>query len=62
MEETVQNIHIVPTRTHINHHVFLLFIPALIFVFVLALIVRAKTPQYAASTSDTSVLGSETQK
>lgn len=52
-------LHLHPNRLNRSFNVFLLFLPAIIFAIVLALILSAKPRQEVATTAEPSILGDE---
>ncbi len=54
-----ETIHIVHESPKYSFYVLLLLIPAMVFVFVLTIILGNSPQKFAASTTGTSVLGSE---
>jgi hypothetical protein len=60
-EQEYQSIHISPAHYNFNLHVVWLFVPAIVFILVFTLIVRA-TPQQFAAEDSAPVLGEQTNE
>ena len=54
-------VHIHPNRLNRSHNIFLLFIPAIIFVLALTFLLTFKPKEEIATTAEPSILGDETE-
>lgn len=58
-ENAPKIVHLVPARYPLNWHVFLLFIPAVLFALITVFLFRAQARHYAATQSTEQVLGEQ---
>lgn len=56
-----ETVHIHPNRLNHSLNLFLLFIPAIVFVLTLAFLISNKPKEDIATTSEPSILGDETE-
>jgi len=56
-----ETVHIHPNRLNHGLNLFLLFIPAIVFVLTLAFLISTKPKEDIATTSQPSILGDETE-
>ena len=54
-------VHLHPNRLNRSHNIFLLFIPAIIFVLALTFLLTFKPKEEIATTEQPSILGDETE-
>lgn len=57
-----ENIHIQANKVSFNYHVYLLFLPAIIFVIVMAIIIRSTNSSQVAQSSQDAVLGNTAEE